>query len=299
MDLRRLSFDKFLISLFLFVFLSLTTVLGCVGQNNDNTNSSAEDIACVDDNIKLEVEYIDVGQGDSALVSCDNHHLLIDGGNADKSQVVYTVLSNKNIDYLDYIIISHTDADHCGGVSGALNKASVGVCYCSESTDDSKTWNNVIKSLNNQGKNITIPTVGEKIYLGNAEITFLAPFTSNHSDNNNSIVCRIDFGEVSFMFTGDAEEEEEQELISSKANLKADVLKVSHHGSNKCSSEQFLKLVQPKYAVISVGKNSYGHPGKSTLERLNNYTSNIYRTDKHGDIFFTTDGKNISVSQSN
>lgn len=247
---------------------------------------------------QLEVEFIDVGQGDSALITCNNQHVLIDGGNANKSQVIYTVLNKKGITHLDYIIITHTDADHCGGVSGALNKATVGTCYCSEKSYTTKTWNNVIKYLNQQGKEITIPNVGDKISIGDAVITFLAPRKASGSDNNNSIVCRLDFGDTSFLFTGDAEKEEEQELISSGADLHADVLKVSHHGSSKCSTDMFLSKVKPKYSIISVGKNNYGHPGNDTISRLQKYSSQIYRTDQSGDITIISDKTELSIQRS-
>lgn len=246
-------------------------------------------------NQQLEVTFIDVGQGDSTLISCNNHHMLIDGGNSNKSSTIFSVLNSRNISYLDYIIITHTDADHCGGVAGALNKAQVGTCYCSEKTDNTKAWNNVIKYLNQQNKSITVPSVGETIKLEDATITFLAPRAAGASDNNNSIVCRLDFGTTSFLFTGDAEKEEENELFSSGSNLDVDVLKVSHHGSGKCTSDAFLNKVTPVYSIISVGKNSYGHPGQDTINRLQSHNSLVYRTDKSGDITITSDGKQLNI----
>lgn len=243
----------------------------------------------------LEVDFIDVGQGDSALLSCQDHYMLIDGGNSAASNKIYSILDRKNISYLDYIIITHVDADHCGGIAGALKKTQVGTCYCSEKVGDTKAWQNVLKALSNKGKEITIPEVNTKIKLGEVSITFLAPIINTHSDNNNSIVCRVDFGQTSFMFTGDAEQEEEQELISSGANLKTDVLKVSHHGSSKCSSVNFINKVMPKYSIISVGKNNYGHPGQETINRLKSINSIIYRTDQTGDIIIKSDGKDLKI----
>ncbi|MCQ2751801.1 MAG: MBL fold metallo-hydrolase [Coriobacteriales bacterium] len=262
-------------------------------QNVDNTNDTS-DTKQVD--AELEVTFFDVGQGDSALVTCDDKYLLIDGGDSKKSSVIYNDLDKRNISFLDYIIITHTDSDHCGGVSGALNRANVGTCYCSEKKASSNAWKYVIANLDAQGKDITIPAVGDSFSLGDATVTFMAPSKIGTSDNNNSLVCRIDYGNNSFLFTGDAESEEEEELISSTFDLDVDVLKVSHHGSDKCTSSTFLSYVKPEYAVISVGKNSYGHPGSSFLERLKKYTSKIFRTDESGDITFKSDGENISVS---
>lgn len=290
---------RLLLIFFFALLIAIPVITSC--SNNDDSfevvklESSPAVPYRLEENGLLEVEFIDVGQGDSALLSCQDHYMLIDGGKSTESNKIYSILNRKNIDYLDYIIITHTDADHSGGIAGALNKARVGTCYCSEKTDDTKAWQNVTNALYNQGKEITVPEVNAEIQLGEAKITFLAPRTNNHTDNNNSIVCRVDFGDTSFMFTGDAEQEEEEELISSGVNLKADVLKVSHHGSSKCSSSNFINKVMPKYSIISVGKNNYGHPGQETINRLQNINSLIYRTDELGDIIITSNGKELKV----
>lgn len=279
-----------------FVFLIILSIsvcafifTACIGNSTHLEPKSKIDVTG-----SLEVTFLDVGQGDCALLTCNGHNMLIDGGQPKKSDTVYTVLKNKNISYLDYIIISHIDSDHCGGIPGALKAATVGTCYCSKQTDDTKAWSNVLKRLNEQNKEIVIPEVGLEIPLGDASVAFFAPKNNMSSDNNNSIVCKVSFGNNSFLFTGDAESEEEQELLKSKYNLKTDVLKVSHHGSDKCSSKKFLKRVKPEYAIISVGKNNYGHPGEDTINRLNNIGTEVFRTDIDGDITFITDGNNLS-----
>ncbi len=247
---------------------------------------------------ELLVRFIDVGQGDCTLVSCNGHHLLIDGGPAKQSSKVYAILKTLGITSLDAIIATHSDADHIGGISGALNFADAGVCYCSVTEADTKTFNSIVKYLDQKGCPLKVPQVGDSFVLGCATVTFVGPARSFSDDNDTSLVCRIDFGETSFLLTGDAEEESESAMVYAHSDLKADVLKVSHHGSKNASTDVFLKTVAPTYAVISVGKNSYGHPADTTLERLANVGAEILRTDEIGSITFTSDGTTLTYESS-
>ena len=165
------------------------------------------------------IEFIDVGQGDSALIQCDGHYMLIDGGPPSASSIVYTILKNKEIDKLDYMIATHPDADHIGGLSGALNFASVGVCYSPVESHDTKTFESLVKYLNKQNASITVPTTGTEFQLGRATVEILGPIHKSDDTNNNSIVTRITVGEVSFLFMGDAELEEEKSLIEAGIGL--------------------------------------------------------------------------------
>lgn len=242
----------------------------------------------------LIVRFIDVGQGDCALISCGDAHMLIDGGLPDASSKVYTILKNLGIDHLDCIIASHPDADHIGGISGALNFATCDVCYCSTTENDTATFDSMKRYLARQGKAITVPNLGDSFSLNGATITFIGPVTALEETNNNSLVCRIDYGETSFLFTGDAELEEELSLVNAQADLSADVLKVGHHGSASSSSSSFLQRVNPSYAVISVGAdNTYGHPTDVVLQRLANNQVNVMRTDEMGNIIIRSDGSNL------
>lgn len=244
------------------------------------------------------VEYIDVGQGDCALIQCDGHYMLIDGGPASASDVVYTVLKQKGIDNIDVMIATHPHEDHIGGLSGALNYAKVDVCYCSVTSNDTKTFQNLLKYLGKQNKNIIVPSAGDEFKLGSAAVQILGPITSSEDDsNNNSIVTKVTYGDNSFLFMGDAENEEEYSLLRAGADLSCDVLKVGHHGSLSSTTRALLSKTDPEYAVISVGKgNSYGHPTDQTLKRLKYKKIDVYRTDLQGDITFTSDGKNITVT---
>lgn len=240
------------------------------------------------------VHFIDVGQADATLVICDGKTMLIDGGNADDSNLIYSYLKNQGVKHLDYIIATHPHEDHIGGLSGALNYATVGKAYCPVTEYDSGTFRNFVKYLKMRGASITVPRVGEKFTLGSAECTIIAVNTLNNEPNNTSIVMRIVYGETSFMFTGDAEREVEQTLAGSTFTLESTVLKVGHHGSYSSTSYVFLRNVMPKYAVIPVGvNNEYGHPTPEVLSRLRDADVKVFRTDLHGTVICTSDGKNL------
>lgn len=244
----------------------------------------------------LTVRFIDVGQGDSALISCGDKNVLIDGGPPDASSKLYSVLKDLNIDKLDCIIASHPDADHCGGIAGALNAVSCDAFFCSVENYDSKTFNNILKYLGDIP--VTIPNSGDAIDLGPAVLRFIGSNSHLLDSNNGSLVCRLDYGDVSFLFTGDAETEREFELLNSDAFLGADVLKVAHHGSDSSSSVGFLNAVDPDYAVISVGENNYGHPTQEVISRLKASNIEVLRTDELGTITFETDGSDLSYESS-
>lgn len=244
------------------------------------------------------VHFIDVGQADAALVICDGKTLLIDGGNSDDSNLIYSYLHKKGVKHLDYIIATHAHEDHVGGLSGALNYATVGKVYSPVTSYDSKAFRNFISNVSKQGKTVTIPQVGTQFALGNAVCSVLAVNTSSDT-NNSSIVVRIVYGNTAFLFTGDAEREVEQAMMNRGANLRSTVLKVGHHGSYTSTSYQFLWNVMPQYAVISCGKgNSYGHPHDEVLSRLYDADVTLFRTDLQGDITCTSDGNAVSFSVS-
>ena len=243
----------------------------------------------------FSIEFLDVGEGDAAMIHCDGHHMLIDGGSSEYSSFIYTKLKDEGINHLDLIVATHPDADHVGGLSGALNYAKVDTALSTGETKDTRSFSNFVKYLEKQGKAITVPDVGDKYELGSAEITVLGPQKGETYSDNTSLVLRILYGNTSFLFTGDSEYYDEQYLLSTGAKLKSTVLKVGHHGSRWSSSEDFIRKVRPDYAVISVGKdNAYGHPKEEVLNRLLNYGAVIYRTDLNGSIRCTSDGNEVS-----
>lgn len=246
----------------------------------------------------LTVHFIDVGQADAALVLCDGKAMLIDGGNADDSNLIYAYLQKLSISHLDYIVATHAHEDHVGGLSGALNYATVGQVFCPVTSYSSKTFQNFVKNVEKQGKTLTVPSVGQSFSLGSAACRVLAVNTDSDT-NNTSIVLKITYGSTTFLFTADGEREVEQAMLDRGESLSATVLKVGHHGSSTSTSYAFLWQVMPEYAVISCGKNnSYGHPHDAVLSRLRDADVTLFRTDLQGDIICTSNGSTVSFTVS-
>ena len=245
----------------------------------------------------LTVTWLDVGQGDAAVIQCGGQSMLIDGGKPEKSSYIYAWLQQHGLSYLDVIVATHVDADHIGGLSGALNYASVGTAYCPVTTGTTETFQSFVKYLARRGKQIMVPTAGETFALGGAQVQILGPLHCAEDSNDNSIVLKVSFGATSFLFTGDAERAEEQDLLNAGVNLQSTVLKVGHHGSDTSTSYPFLRAVAPQYAVISVGAgNSYGHPTEAVLSRLRDAGVTTFRTDMQGEITAVSDGQTINFS---
>lgn len=245
----------------------------------------------------LTVTWLDVGQGDAAVIQCGGQSMLIDGGKPEKSSYIYAWLQQHGLSYLDVIVATHVDADHIGGLSGALNYASVGTAYCPETTGTTETFQSFVKYLAKRDRSITVPTAGETFALGGAQVQILGPLHRAEDSNDNSIVLKVSFGATSFLFTGDAERAEEQDLLNAGVNLQSTVLKVGHHGSDTSTSYPFLRAVAPQYAVISVGAgNSYGHPTEAVLSRLRDAGVTTFRTDMQGEITAVSDGQTINFS---
>ena len=262
------------------------------GISGSNVNPSD-----IPENSNFEVHFIDVGQADSALIECDGETMMIDGGNVADSNVVAAYLKKEDVTELNYVVCSHAHEDHVGGLSGALSVTQADNIYAPKTKANTKAYKNFKKKAEEQNVEIKHPNVGDEIQLGSSTVEFLGPVDENGKDlNSTSIVLKITYGNTSFLFTGDAESDEEEEILNSGADLKSTVLKVGHHGSRTSTSYPFLREVMPQYAVISVEKgNSYGHPNEDTLSKLSDAGVEVYRTDESGDIVMTSDGNSINI----
>ena len=255
----------------------------------------------VSDGSTLEVHYLDIGQGDCTLIRQGDHAMLIDAGNNSKGTTVQAYLENQGIDHLDYVIGTHPDADHIGGLDVIIYKFDCGKVMMPDYSKDTQTYDDVIQAAKSKDYQIAHPKAGEEYTLGEAEVTVVCPVKDSYGSNANdySIGVRVQLGKNSFLFTGDAEEHSEEDMVSSGENLKADIYKAAHHGSRTANTEDFLKAVDPQYVVISCGEgNTYGHPHAEVLNRLREMGIQIFRTDDQGTIVAVSDGQTIAFNAS-
>lgn len=244
------------------------------------------------------VHYIDVGQGDCILVQVNNKNILIDSGPSSSKDKLIKYLNSLDLKRIDYVIATHPHEDHIGNMDDIIKKFSIGEFYAPKAQTSSRTFENMISALKNKNLKINIlKRDNNSINLGpNTSFTVYSPFNNNYDNlNNYSPVIKIEYGNSSFLFTGDAEADIENKILSLNDNIEADVLKVGHHGSSTSTSENFLKKINPSIAIISVGENNeFNHPDKSTISRLKNNNVTIYQTASEGTIIISSDGTNIT-----
>lgn len=242
----------------------------------------------------LEVHFIDVGQGDATLIKADGHAMLIDAGENDKGTAVQLYLQKQGVEQLDYLVLTHTDSDHIGGADVIVTKFDIGQIFMSDFKKDNKTYRELMDSMKYRHMTFITPEVGAEYELGSAIFTVIAPNDTYEDANNSSMSLILDYGDTSFLFSGDCEEEAEQDMLANGLNLDVDVYQVGHHGSKSSSTEEFLDAMSPEYAVISCEEgNSYGHPHAKTLNNLRARGIRVFRTDEQGSIVACSDGKTI------
>jgi len=244
------------------------------------------------------VHFIDVGQGDATLIQTPSGTMLIDGGDNHMGDTVVDYLLHSGVYFLDYVIATHPHADHIGGLISVLDSFPIGTLIMPNRAHTTLTFERFLDAIERNNVHVIEPIVGAVMELGDAVFTVVAPNSYGHAGlNDYSIVMHMAYGNVNFLFTGDAEAVSEREMLAYGHNISADILRVGHHGSSTSTIYEFLHEVDPIIAVISAGYgNPFGHPHNSVINRLYDRGVSIYRTDYHGHIVITTDGQNIWVN---
>ena len=255
----------------------------------------------------LHVDFLDVGQGDSALVTMpDGTTLLVDGGGSiidTTRRIGETVVSEylwwRGLDQIDYILVTHADADHIDGLNDVLKNFTVRNALIARAPANDPEFSKFSESLKHTNTRAELLQAGDVIHFGGVELSVLWPPAGGEtSTNNDSIVLRLKFGERSILLTGDIEKQAERSLLESLQNLRADVVKVPHHGSKTSSTEDFVRATAPQLAIISVGRHSmFGHPHQEVVQRWQSHGATVLTTGECGTITITTDGKDLRLKR--
>ncbi len=244
----------------------------------------------------MAVHFLDVGQGDCSIIQLpDGKNIIIDAGEPASEKDIIEYAEKLGIVRFDYVIATHLHSDHIGGLGAIVEMYEIGEIYMPGVEASTKVYENLMNCINEKGSKVTRAGAGmTMIDEAGLRAEFVAPVSEKYAEMNNySLVLLLSYGDMDFLFTGDAEKLSEKEI---REDIDSEVLKVGHHGADTSSAQEFVDRVTPEYSVISVGEgNSYGHPDAETVERLENAESVIYRTDKHGDIVFVTEGKSLFV----
>ena len=243
---------------------------------------------------EAEVHFLDVSQGASVLIQTTQGSVLIDGGDNNMGSRVVEYLQDAGVSEITYMVATHPHSDHIGGLISVLGEFPVGTLIMSHVAHDSMTFGRFLEAIDINDVPLREPIVGSSFQVGEAVFTIIGPNSETYPNmNNHSVSLRMVLGNVSFIFTGDAERRAELEMI--QHSISSDVLYVGHHGSNTSTVQEFLDAVSPSIAVISVGRNNFGHPSEEVLDRLYEAGVRVYRTDYHGNIVIVTDGTGLSI----
>lgn len=258
----------------------------------------------------LEIHFIDVGQGDCSLIMWEGASMLIDCGEKDQAETVLKYLKKQGVKKLDYIIATHPHSDHIGGMGNIISELEIGKVIAPRVSDSmtptTKTYERLLQALKDKSLKLTAAKPGTTYTLSSTKASaegkkppkfeVLAPVDDYKDLNNYSVVIRLTYGRTSYLFTGDAEKEAETDILESGAELDSDVLKMGHHGSSTSSSDSFYEEVSPDICVIQCGTdNSYGHPNKETIDKINSSGAKVYRNDTDGTVIVYSDGDEIFV----
>lgn len=291
--------DKIKSKLAIMVLVIVVILLSVIYTNNNSqnlqVNSKYNDIN-IDLN-KLNIFYFNVGQADCTLITINNKNMLIDAGQDSDGEYIVEFLKDRNIEQLDYFVITHGDIDHSGGAKDIINNIKIERIFMPQGISDCEEEYQEIRQLASK-KEIEMPKieVNQEFNLDVANFTIVS--VKNDMDcatNDSSIAIRLNYFNTSYLFMGDITTDIEDEIKCESV----DILKIGHHGSNSSTSTEFLEKIKPKYAIISAGNNKkYNHPSEEVLERLRNFgiqDNNIYITKNQGTIWITSNGENINI----
>lgn len=280
--------------------LSLMLLTACEIEFVDDTSTSNTD------NGQVVVSFLDVGQGDSILIQSDECNILIDGGEKGNASYIEGYLNQNGVDTLDYVIGTHPHSDHIGALPTIITDCNVENVILPKIDDSdiptTRIYELLLNAIADKGLKITSAKVGTSYDLGNATLEIVAPNSSDYSDlNDYSVVTILTHGDNKFLLTGDASNTSEKEMIENNLLEDVDVLKVGHHGSDTATSQEFLDIVKPEYAVIMCGQgNKYNHPCEETMDKLQAISGiEIFRTDLDGTIVATSNGVDLNFTFEN
>lgn len=254
-----------------------------------------------DGSMPVEVDFFDVGQGDCTLISANGKHILIDAGENDQADKVVDYLEGKGIRKIDILVGTHPHSDHIGGLDAVIRSFDIGQVIMPELTDEqtptTKTYLDVLTAIADKGVKLKRPDPPEQIEIGGGTLEIRGPLAGYSDINNMSVTVRFVYDEISFWVAGDCSREAEADLLKENQVIQSTVYKVSHHGSDTATTQEFLDKLSPEYCVISVGAgNQYGHPSKEVSQRLKGAGMPVYRTDLNGTVTACTDGKTIAFT---
>ena len=292
---KNIKRNFFEILIILLAFLIINNQDKIKNLFNQNNNQNQNDYINTNNNL-LKVHYLDVGQGDSIFIELPNNEtMLIDAAESYQSENIINYLKNLNYQKIDYVIGTHPHTDHIGGLKNIINTFEIGKIYMPKVVSTTKTYESLLMAIKDKNLKINTAKAGTSIIDTDAlKINILAPNNSTYTElNNYSVVTKITYGTTKFLFMGDAEKLSENEI---KENVTADVIKIGHHGSNTSSSIDFIKKVNAKYGIISVGlNNKYNLPKEETITNWENSGTKIYLTSTNGTIRASSDGTNIKI----
>lgn len=280
-----------ILSLIIVLFLVLSACNPLSPATTEKTVSPGENDALF--------HFIDVGQGDSILIQTKDTAILIDAGTEEGGISVFNYLRDIGIDYIDCFILTHPHDDHIGGSTKIIGGIDIGKVYLNGESSSSYSFEDLLDALIENNISAEVPSFDCVYKFGSLKLKFLTPRTVYENANDNSLVLMVEHGETKALFTGDAEKNVEAFLLDN-ADVKADILKVGHHGSRNASTDAFLRKVLPRVCVIQCGKdNSYGHPHTEVLDRIESINSEILRTDKLGTVVLRSNGKTVFDNNGN